>query len=200
MFTAGNVRLAPTCFVYAHLMVAIPEAKLEIEQLTDHTNEQAQRVRQQLKKLDGDLKGAIEGNPDVAMQSDYKIRRNMHATLTKKFMDQMETYQACQTKHKGKAEAQIKRQFKIVKPDATQAEVDAVLEGGGQGIFTENMLASQNARSALEDVQEKHKDIQRLESSIQELHQLFVDLSVLVLALPAVITSWLSLATDMTCA
>jgi syntaxin 1B/2/3 len=42
------------------------------------------------------------------------------------------------------------------------------------------MLASQNARSALEDVQEKHKDIQRLESSIQELHQLFVDLSVLV--------------------
>ena len=194
------MRLAPTCFVYAHLMVAIPEAKLEIEQLTDHTNEQAQRVRQQLKKLDGDLKGAIEGNPDVAMQSDYKIRRNMHATLTKKFMDQMETYQACQTKHKGKAEAQIKRQFKIVKPDATQAEVDAVLEGGGQGIFTENMLASQNARSALEDVQEKHKDIQRLESSIQELHQLFVDLSVLVLALPAVITSWLSLATDMKCA
>ena len=91
-------------------------------------------------------------------------------------------YQDCQTKYKNKYQETVKRQFKIVKPDATQDEVDQVLEGGGDQIFTEHMLASRNAqaRAALEDVQEKHKDIQRLESSIQELHQLFVDLSVLV--------------------
>merc|ERR1711865_1090474 len=71
---------------------------------------------------------------------------------------------------------------KIVKPDATDDEVEQELEGGGEAIFTEHMLASKNAqaRAALEDVQEKHKDIQKLEKSIEELHQLFVDLSVLV--------------------
>ena len=70
-----------------------------------------------------------------------------------------------------------------VKPDATQADIDKVMEGGGgDSIFTEHMLASKNAqaRAALEDVKEKHADIQKLEKSIEELHQLFVDLSVLV--------------------
>jgi len=154
--------------------------KERIEDLTDETNALATRVRNKLTSLDQDLKAMLQRDSSAAQQSDYKIRRNMHATLTKKFMEQMQDYQEAQAKYKRNVEETVKRQFKIVKPDASEAEVAEVLENGGQGIFTENMLASQNARSALEDVQEKHKDIQRLESSIQELHQLFVDLSVLV--------------------
>jgi t-SNARE complex subunit (syntaxin) len=159
---------------------ATAEYKERIEDLTDSTNALATRVRNKLTSLDQDLKAMLQRDSSAAQQSDYKIRRNMHATLTKKFMDQMQDYQEAQSKYKRNVEETVKRQFRIVKPDASEAEVAEVLENGGQGIFTENMLASQNARSALEDVQEKHKDIQRLESSIQELHQLFVDLSVLV--------------------
>jgi len=156
--------------------------KQEIEDLTDDTNAMAGRVRSHLTQMDAELKRMIQQDPSANQTSDYKIRRNMHSTLTKKFMLLMESYQSCQTKYKTKYQETVKRQFKIVKPDATDDEVEQVLEGGGEAIFTEHMLASRNAqaRAALEDVQEKHKDIQRLESSIQELHQLFVDLSVLV--------------------
>jgi t-SNARE complex subunit (syntaxin) len=156
--------------------------KQEIEDLTDDTNAMSTRVRNQLKELAAALEQQKAADPGAEATSDFKIRRNMHATLTKKFMETMQDYQDCQTKYKNKYQETVKRQFKIVKPDATQDEVDQVLEGGGDQIFTEHMLASRNAqaRAALEDVQEKHKDIQRLESSIQELHQLFVDLSVLV--------------------
>ena len=156
--------------------------KQEIEDLTDDTNAMSTRVRNQLKELAAALEQQKAQDPGAEATSDYKIRRNMHATLTKKFMELMQTYQDCQTKYKNKYQETVKRQFKIVKPDATAEEVDEVLTGGGDQIFTEHMLASRNAnaRAALEDVQEKHKDIQRLESSIQELHQLFVDLSVLV--------------------
>ena len=168
----------------SHLGSAVPTAdyKQEIEDLTDDTNAMAGRVRSHLTQMDAELKRMIQQDPSANQTSDYKIRRNMHSTLTKKFMLLMESYQSCQTKYKTKYQETVKRQFKIVKPDATDDEVEQVLEGGGEAIFTEHMLASRNAqaRAALEDVQEKHKDIQRLESSIQELHQLFVDLSVLV--------------------
>ena len=158
------------------------EFKQEIEDLTDDTNHLSTQVRNKLKALDEALKQQKASDPMAEQTSDFKIRRNMHATLTKKFMETMQDYQDCQTKYKHKYQDTVKRQFKIVKPDATQEEVDAVLEGGSDQIFTDHMLASRNAqaRAALEDVQEKHKDIMRLESSIQELHQLFVDLSVLV--------------------
>jgi len=158
------------------------EYKAEIEQLTDETNALATKIRNSLTQLDTELKTMLQRDPSCEQTSDYKIRRNMHATLTKKFMQLMQDYQDTQTKYKNKYQETVKRQYKIVKPDATEEEVDNVLQGGGDQIFTEHMLASRNAqaRAALEDVQEKHKDIQRLESSIQELHQLFVDLSVLV--------------------
>ena len=158
------------------------EFKQEIEDLTDDTNHLPTQVRNKLKELDQALKDQKASDPQAEQTSDFKIRRNMHATLTKKFMETMQDYQDRQTKYKHKYQDTVKRQFKIVKPDATEEEVEAVLDGGGDHIFTDHMLASRNAqaRAALEDVQEKHKDIQRLESSIQELHQLFVDLSVLV--------------------
>jgi len=50
-------------------------------------------------------------------------------------------------------------------------------------VFTQQILQGPGhaaARSALADIQERHKDITRLETSIQELHQLFLDMSVLV--------------------
>jgi t-SNARE complex subunit (syntaxin) len=159
------------------------EFKQGIEEKSDDTNLLCQQVRTALKNMDADLKGKVQYDPSIEQSSDFKIRKNMLATLTKKFTDTMGRYQDCQAKYKERCQATVERQYRIVKPDATQAEIDQVMEGGGgDSIFTEHMLASKNAqaRAALEDVKEKHADIQKLEKSIEELHQLFVDLSVLV--------------------
>jgi len=156
--------------------------KDNIEELTDGTNALSTQIRNALKKMDAELKQKAQEEPESVQSSDFRIRKNMHATLTKKFMDVMQDYQDRQTKYKKKYEEMCKRQYKIVKPNATEEEIQDVIENGGEQIFTDHMLStsSQKAEDALKDVQDKHKDIQKLESSIQELHQLFVDLSVLV--------------------
>lgn len=156
--------------------------KDNIEDLTDRTNALSTQVRTALKNMDAELKQKAQNEPDSVQSSDYRIRKNMHATLTKKFIDVMQDYQDRQTKYKKKYEDMCKRQYRIVKPNATDDELQQVIENGGQQIFTDHMLStrSQKAEDALKDVQDKHKDIQKLEASIQELHQLFVDLSVLV--------------------
>jgi t-SNARE complex subunit (syntaxin) len=107
----------------------------------------------------------------------------MHGTLTKKFLDLMQEYQEVQTKYKNKFRERVERQYKIVKPDATQEEIDAALESGNTEVFANQILDTKRhemAKDALAYIENKHKDILRLEQSIQELHQLFLDMAILV--------------------
>jgi len=156
--------------------------KQEIEELTRDTNAMGTQVRNQLRELDAELGAMLAKDAEAEQQSAYKIKRNMHATLTKKFLAQMQDYSDAQTSYKRRVEETARRQFRIVKPDATPEEVEKVLADGSDSIFKDSMLActSHSARAALTHVQEKHQECQRLESSITELAQLFQDLSLLV--------------------
>ena len=46
-------------------------------------------------------------------------------TLTRKFIDEMKDYQKAQQDYKTDIQKKMKRQVQIVKPDATDQEVDA---------------------------------------------------------------------------
>lgn len=153
--------------------------KEELDDYTDQTNAKAGQVKTLLKNMDGDNETFSKQNPD---SSEARIRKNMHQQLTKKFMEHMTEYQEVQTKYKNKYRETVERQYKIVKPDATPDEVEKVLDGGSDTIFTDHMLVgnAQAAKNALADIQERHHDIQRLERSINELYELFSDLALLV--------------------
>mmetsp|Transcript_31855 Transcript_31855/g.93787 ORF Transcript_31855/g.93787 Transcript_31855/m.93787 type:complete len:221 (+) Transcript_31855:1-663(+) len=141
------------------------------------------QVRSQLKAMDGANKLFAKKNPGA---SEARIRTNMHATLTRKFVDLMAEYQEVQTRYKSKYRERVERQYRIVKPTVTQDEIDAALDGDPSNqpeIFTQTILQGPGhaqARNALADIQDKHCDILKLEASIAELHQLFLDMSVLV--------------------
>merc|ERR1719482_1632854 len=89
------------------------------------------------------------------------------------------------SRYKNKYREKVERQYRIVKPHATKEEIDEAFDSGSQQpeLFTQQILQGPGhaaARSALADIQERHRDITRLETSIAELHQLFLDMSVLV--------------------
>ena len=111
----------------------------------------------------------------------------MHNTLTRKFRDLIVEYQELQTRYKAKHRERVERQYRIVVPHATDAEIEAALASDDPlpEVFTQQLQAGPGhaaARQAAADVHERHRDILRLEASIQELHQLFVDMSTLVAA------------------
>lgn len=64
-------------------------------------------------------------------------------TLTRKFIDEMKFYQEAQQNYKTDIQKKMKRQVQIVKPDATDAEVDAIMksEGGRDALYKEQILA-----------------------------------------------------------
>ena len=153
-----------------------------LDELMKTTNATATQVRNKLKSMDAENKDFAKHNEG---SSEARIRSNMHGTLTRKFVDLMAEYQELQTKYKNKYREKVERQYRIVKPHATKEEIDQAFDSGNQQpeLFTQQILQGPGhaaARSALADIQERHKDITRLETSIAELHQLFLDMSVLV--------------------
>ncbi|KAK1947490.1 Syntaxin-1A [Phytophthora citrophthora] len=116
--------------------------------------------------------------------SEIRIRDNMCATLTKKFMDSMKDYQKAQQKYKADMKNKVKRQVQIVKPDASEAEIDAVMRSGDTGSIYKSAILQGGAAESITDVflhcQDKYRDVLKLEQSVAELHQMFLDLALLV--------------------
>jgi len=148
----------------------------EIEELLDATNAAATQVRNNLKIL----KEQNENLPAESAQK--KIRTNMHAVLSRKFMMDLQRYQTLQNTYREKCRERFQRQAEIVKPGVTREEVDNMLSQGGD-YFSDKIFADQKhiaAKNALLTIQEQQRDLRHLEKSIQELNQLFLDMSTIV--------------------
>ncbi|TFK76526.1 t-SNARE [Pluteus cervinus] len=111
------------------------------------------------------------------------IERNRLALTNKKFLDAIKNYQRVEQDFQARTHEQMERQIRIVKPDATPAEVAAVIQGGGQQIFAEALSSSSqyaDSRAAYKAVQERQLELQRLEQTLAELGQLFIDVATLM--------------------
>jgi hypothetical protein len=107
-------------------------------------------------------------NAKSSGSSEARIRNNMHNTLTVKFLDLVTSYQEAQRKYKDKHNEKVRRQIKIVNPDATEEMIQQAIESGSKDIFASQLVDNRykkEAEEALKYVQSKHKEIQKLESS-----------------------------------
>jgi len=152
-----------------------------LDGLTQTTNGIVAHVRNGLKAMDTVNKehaARYKGTAQGATES--RIRTNMHNSLARKYVNLVQAYQDLQKKYKGKYKERVERQYRILKPNATQEEVERSVEDPRSDVFAQQIAGHAAARNALADIQDRHKDILRLETSINELHQLFLDMSVIV--------------------
>lgn len=130
--------------------------------------------------------------------------------MRSKFIEAIQNYQRVEQDYRVKSRQRVERQLKIgeslypllvivsggftVNPDATQEEVNAAVEGGGQQVFaqavredhyTKVMLINGiqlttssrygESRMAYREVQERQVEIKKMEQTLGELAQLFND-------------------------
>ncbi|KAF2815210.1 t-SNARE [Mytilinidion resinicola] len=93
-------------------------------------------------------------------------------------------YQTMEADFRRDSQAAAERQYRIVKPDATEAEVREACENPDTPIFQQALLSSDRrgqAQSSLRNVKERHEAIQKIERQMVELAQLFTDLDQIVM-------------------
>jgi len=125
-------------------------------------------------------------NDKTVKDSDMRIRENLCNTLTRKFIDEMKSYQSNQQKYKTDLKNKAVRQIKMVKPDATPDEVEAVMksDGGRTELYKQSILlggVNESIKQTYTKVAGKYQDVVTLEQSVAELHQMFLDFALLTM-------------------
>jgi t-SNARE complex subunit (syntaxin) len=113
----------------------------ELKPLVVTTNNRAKRTKTLLGLLKEETEKLEKAGKLYA--SDLRVRKNMCSTLTRKFIDEMKLYQQAQQQYKTDIKKKVKRQVQVVKPDATEEDVEQVMksEGGRDALYKEKILA-----------------------------------------------------------
>jgi len=160
------------------------ELSRELTPLIQETNKSAKRTKSMLELLKEENKKFI--NDKTVKDSDMRIRENLCNTLTRKFIDEMKSYQSNQQKYKTDLKNKAVRQIKMVKPDATPDEVEAVMksDGGRTELYKQSILlggVNESIKQTYTKVAGKYQDVVTLEQSVAELHQMFLDFALLTM-------------------
>ncbi|KAF5358271.1 hypothetical protein D9756_001641 [Leucocoprinus leucothites] len=144
----------------------------QVEELTNETRTLSLQLRDRIKKL--------EASP---AQMDIQVRNNRMGLLRNKFLEAIQNYQRVEQEGRVKVRQRAERQVRIVNPDASPEEVNAIVEGGGQQIFAQALTSSTRyaeSRNAFREVQQRQQDLKQMENTLAELAQLFIDMGTLV--------------------
>lgn len=148
----------------------------QLDQITQDTTQLSNRIKKRIKDIElANLR--LRNSPDI------QIRNTQANTLKEKFMNTLRRFQSSESEARKRYKDRMERQIKIVKPEATQAEVQQIVESDNQQIFAQSVLQSTrygDANRALREVQTRHDDIKKIEKTVLELHQLFMDMETLV--------------------
>ncbi|XP_074643286.1 syntaxin-like isoform X2 [Tubulanus polymorphus] len=152
--------------------------KGELEELMSDIKKTANKVRGKLKVIEQNIEQEEHSNKSSA---DLRIRKTQHATLSRKFVEVMNDYNACQIDYRDRCKGRIQRQLAITGKTTTNEELEDMLESGNPAIFTQGIITeTQEAKQSLAIIEARHADIMKLEKSIKELHDMFMDMAMLV--------------------
>ncbi|KAI9297762.1 t-SNARE [Neoconidiobolus thromboides FSU 785] len=155
------------------------------QQQQEHTNT-TDKLTSEARTLMQTIKTSLQHliNIKLSDPSQDSIRKAQYATLKKQFMDSITSYQKVEQKHRQQVKARMERQYRIVRPDATEEEIKEALEGDNNGsVFAQSVLQSARggeAKRALKEVQDRHMDIQKIVKSIEELNSLYHEMQYMV--------------------
>ncbi|KAK3057835.1 hypothetical protein LTR09_000910 [Extremus antarcticus] len=104
--------------------------------------------------------------------------------LDRRIRKAINSYQRQESDFRKEVQEQQRRQYLIVNPEASEAEIrEATMDGGDTQIFQQALLNSDRrgqAQSTMRNVQQRHDAIQQIERTMMELQQLFQDLDAIV--------------------
>ncbi|RYO90343.1 hypothetical protein DL764_008454 [Monosporascus ibericus] len=138
----------------------------------------------------------IKSNPESQSRFAAQVKR-----VDARLKDAMHGYRQVESTFRQRTEEQVARQYRIVRPDASEEEVRAAVEdqSGGQ-IFQQALMQSNRrgqAQAVLNAVQDRHAQLEKIQQQLEELAQMFQDLDTLVVQQEAAVVNIETKATEV---
>ncbi|XP_053567808.1 syntaxin-11 [Bombina bombina] len=134
------------------------------------------RKLQNLKNLSEDAESKFGESSVIA-----RVSKAQYMTLTRAFQKAMLEYNEAEMVQRENCKIRIQRQLEIMGKDVSGNQIEDMIEQGKWDVFSENLLSDVKvARSALNEIETRHKELLKLESRIKEVHDLFLQMALLV--------------------
>ena len=133
-------------------------------------------VLQQLHMMNS-LRGELEaerGSSDPTA----RIARTQYQCLTSALREVMFSYNDAELSHREACKRQIQRQMEVVGREVSMEELEEVMESEEFNVFSPQ-VEGKTARSALVQIESRHKELMELEKRIEGIQELFLDVAVL---------------------
>jgi syntaxin 1B/2/3 len=140
----------------------------QLEALVADTSILTKQIRDGIKYLERDT-----------LMSDYSTQNTKSVQANKlkaDFDKELKAYQQVENQFRTRYREQMSRQYRIVNPEATDNEIEQLVESGETQVFSQALLSggrSREANSVNAAVKARQQEIQRIESTLIELLTLF---------------------------
>ncbi|KAI5295361.1 Plasma membrane t-SNARE, secretory vesicle fusion [Ascosphaera atra] len=149
------------------------EVKATAENLEEETKHEYRALIERMR--------VVKGTPGAGEQSNARHIAQVEGQLKRV----IESYQKMQQEYRNGIKGQVERQYRIVRPEASDAEVqEAVESAGDQQIFSDALINSDrrgDAQKVSALVRQRHDDLAKIERDFIELSEMFTDLNNMVI-------------------
>lgn len=155
------------------------------EEDADYNSKQIDALVSESHSLQNDLKNRIKNVQTQAAQSKDQHKMDQAESCRKRFLEIIQEYRVVESNNREQTKVQAERQYRIIKPDASDDEVRAAVEDGNSQQYFQQALMQSNrrgeARTVLNEVQVRHRELLKLEKTMAELTQLFHDMEEMII-------------------
>ncbi|XP_042629485.1 syntaxin-11-like [Cyprinus carpio] len=110
-----------------------------------------------------------------------RMVRGQFVFITGSFHEAMSEYNSAEMAQRENCKTRIQRQAEIMGKEVTGDQIEEMIETGKWNVFSDDLLADgRTARSALTEIENRHKELLELESRIKDIRDLFFQLALLV--------------------
>lgn len=110
-----------------------------------------------------------------------RMVRSQQITLTSAFHNAMSEFNEAEMVQRENCKTRIQRQAEIMGKEVSREQIDEMIETGKWNVFSDNLLLEgRTARSALNEIESRHKELLELEGRIRDIHELFFQMARLV--------------------
>lgn len=107
-----------------------------------------------------------------------RIARTQYQCLSSALREVMFSYNEAETSHREACKRQITRQMEVVGKEVSMEQLEEMMESGELNVFG-LQVEGKTARSALAQIESRHKELLELEKRIQGIQELFLDVAML---------------------
>nr|XP_043902749.1 syntaxin-11a [Solea senegalensis] len=110
-----------------------------------------------------------------------RMVRSQYVSLTNTFHNAISEYNEAEMAQRENCKTRIQRQAEIMGKEVSREQIDEMIETGKWNVFSDNLLLEgKTARSALSEIETRHKELLELEGRIRDIHELFSQMAMLV--------------------